>query len=69
MRILDCKSETCQELVKGAPMMIDYLCDECKDAFEDVQKNLTSLGVEFVVNPGIVRGLDYYTKTAFEFVK
>jgi histidyl-tRNA synthetase len=68
MRILDCKSKDCQELVKGAPMMIDYLCDECKDAFEDVQKNLTSLGVEFVVNPGIVRGLDYYTKTAFEFV-
>lgn len=68
LRILDCKSEICQELVKGAPMMIDYLCDDCKAAFEDVQKNLTSLGVDFVVNPGIVRGLDYYTKTAFEFV-
>lgn len=68
LRILDCKSEVCQELVQGAPMMIDYLCDDCKDSFEDVQKNLTSLGVDFVVNPGIVRGLDYYTKTAFEFV-
>lgn len=68
LRILDCKSEVCQELVQGAPMMIDYLCDDCKEAFEDVQKNLTSLGVDFVVNPGIVRGLDYYTKTAFEFV-
>lgn len=68
LRILDCKSPTCQELVKGAPLMIDYLCDDCKEAFEQVQKNLTSMGVEFVVNPGIVRGLDYYTKTAFEFV-
>lgn len=68
LRILDCKSEICQELVKGAPMMIDYLCDDCKEAFEDLQKNLTAMGVEFVVNPGIVRGLDYYTKTAFEFV-
>ena len=48
--------------------MIDYLCDDCKQSFEQVQKNLTSMGVEFVVNPGIVRGLDYYTKTAFEFV-
>ena len=68
LRSLDCKSPVCQELVKGAPLMIDYLCDDCKQSFEQVQKNLTSMGVEFVVNPGIVRGLDYYTKTAFEFV-
>nr|WP_315019548.1 histidine--tRNA ligase [uncultured Aminipila sp.] len=68
LRILDCKSEICQELGKGAPMMLDYLCDECKDAFADLQKNLTAMGVEFIVDPGIVRGLDYYTKTAFEFV-
>lgn len=68
LRILDCKSPVCQELVKGAPLMIDYLCDDCKQSFEQVQKNLTSMGGEFVVNPGIVRGLDYYTKTAFEFV-
>ena len=68
LRILDCKSPVCQELVKGAPLMIEYLCDDCKQSFEQVQKNLTSMGVEFVVNPGIVRGLDYYTKTAFEFV-
>ncbi|MCQ4635910.1 histidine--tRNA ligase [Anaerovorax odorimutans] len=68
LRILDCKSEICQELVQGAPMMIDFLCDECKDAFEQVQENLTNMGIEFVVDPGIVRGLDYYTKTAFEFV-
>lgn len=68
LRIMDCKSPTCQELVKGAPLMLDYLCEECKEAFEQVQKDLTSMGVDFVVNPGIVRGLDYYTKTAFEFV-
>lgn len=68
MRILDCKSEICQELVKDAPNMIDYLCDECSDAFEDVQKNLDAMGIEYTIDPRIVRGLDYYTKTAFEFV-
>lgn len=68
MRILDCKSPVCHELTKGAPMMLDYLCEDCRTAFEDLQTNLTSLGVPFVIDPGIVRGLDYYTKTAFEFV-
>ena len=68
MRIIDCKSESCQKIVQGAPMMIDYLCDDCKEAFEQVQKNLDSFGIEYVVDPKIVRGLDYYTKTAFEFV-
>ncbi len=68
MRILDCKSPIDQELVKDAPMMLDYLCDECKQAFEDLKKNLDAFGIEYVVNPKIVRGLDYYTKTAFEFV-
>lgn len=68
LRILDCKSPICQELVKGAPMMIDYLCDECRQAFDELQKNLTAMGIPFTVDPGIVRGLDYYTKTAFEFV-
>ena len=68
MRILDCKSPTCQELIAGAPMMLDYLCDDCKKAFEELQKNLTALDIPFVIDPGIVRGLDYYTKTAFEFV-
>lgn len=68
MRILDCKSEICQDLVKGAPMMIDYLCDDCKNAFEELQANLTALEIPFTVDPGIVRGLDYYTNTAFEFV-
>lgn len=68
LRILDCKSPVCQELVQGAPLMIDFLCDECKEAFDEVQENLTSMGIDFIVDPGIVRGLDYYTKTAFEFV-
>ena len=68
MRILDCKSPEDQELVKGAPHMLDYLCEECRDAFDQLQKDLDALGVEYVVDPGIVRGLDYYTKTAFEFV-
>ena len=68
MRILDCKSPIDQELVQGAPMMVDFLCDDCKNAFEDLQKNLDALELPYVINPKIVRGLDYYTKTAFEFV-
>lgn len=68
MRILDCKSPIDQELVQGAPMMVDFLCDDCKNAFEDLQKNLDALEIPHVINPKIVRGLDYYTKTAFEFV-
>lgn len=68
MRIIDCKSEVCQEIVKDAPMMIDYLCDDCKKAFEEVQSNLDALGIKYTIDPKIVRGLDYYTKTAFEFV-
>ncbi len=68
MRILDCKSPADQELVKGAPVMLDYLCDECDIAFTSLKANLDAMEIEYVVNPGIVRGLDYYTKTAFEFV-
>jgi len=68
MRILDCKSPADQELVKGAPVMLDYLCEECETAFTDLKSNLDAMEMTYVVNPGIVRGLDYYTKTAFEFV-
>ncbi len=68
MRIIDCKSPVCHELVQGAPMMIDYLCDECADAFSQLKSNLDVMGIQYTVDPGIVRGLDYYTKTAFEFV-
>lgn len=68
MRILDCKSPICQDIAKGAPIILDYLCDDCKSHFEKLQKNLTAMNIEFTVNPKIVRGLDYYTKTVFEFV-
>lgn len=68
MRILDCKSQEDQDLVKDVPNMIDYLCDECASSFEEVKGHLESMGLEYTVNPRIVRGLDYYTKTAFEFV-
>ena len=68
MRILDCKSPVCQELAQGAPHMLDYLCEDCAAAFEDLKANLTAMELDFTVDPGIVRGLDYYTKTAFEFV-
>lgn len=68
MRILDCKERKCKELNMGAPVILDYLCEECKDHFENVKKSLDSLGIEYIVDPGIVRGLDYYTKTVFEFI-
>ncbi len=68
MRILDCKEKGCKELNIGAPMMIDYLCDECKDHFENVKSMLNVAGLKFEIDPGIVRGLDYYTKTVFEFI-
>ena len=68
MRILDCKSPICQGIAKDAPVILDYLCDDCKSHFEKLQKNLTAMNIEFTVNPKIVRGLDYYTKTVFEFV-
>jgi histidyl-tRNA synthetase len=68
MRILDCKSPVCQELVKGAPVMLDHLCADCSEAFSELQQDLSAAGIPFTIDPGIVRGLDYYTKTAFEFV-
>ncbi len=68
MRILDCKSPICQDIAKDAPVILDYLCDDCRSHFEKLQKNLKAMNIEFTVNPKIVRGLDYYTKTVFEFV-
>ncbi len=68
MRILDCKSPVCSKIAEGAPHILDYLCDDCKAHFEGVQSYLTAAGVEFVINPTIVRGLDYYNRTVFEFV-
>lgn len=68
MRILDCKSPICSKIAEGAPKITDYLCDECREHFEQVKNYLDVAGVEYTVNPTIVRGLDYYTKTVFEFV-
>ena len=68
MRILDCKSPVCSKIAEGAPHILDYLCDDCREHFEGVQSYLKAAGVEFVINPTIVRGLDYYTRTVFEFV-
>ena len=68
MRLLDCKSPICKEIGKGAPVILDYLCEECSDHFEKLKKHLELLGIEYSVDPKIVRGLDYYTKTVFEFV-
>ena len=68
MRILDCKSPVCSKIAENAPSILDYLCDECSGHFEAVKSYLDTVGIEFKVNPKIVRGLDYYTKTVFEFV-
>ena len=68
MRILDCKSPVCSEIAAKAPVVLDYLCDDCKEHFESVKKYLSSMGITYKVNPHIVRGLDYYTRTVFEFV-
>lgn len=68
LRILDCKVESCKELVKDAPKITDYLCDECREHFTKLQRLLDVAGLDYTVNPHIVRGLDYYTKTVFEFV-
>lgn len=68
LRILDCKNDNCKKINQKAPVILDYLCDECKEHFESVQKLLSIAGVEYKINPYIVRGLDYYNKTVFEFV-
>ncbi len=68
MRILDCKSPICSSIAKDAPVVLDYLCDDCKEHFEKVKKYLDTMNIEYQINPQIVRGLDYYTKTVFEFV-
>lgn len=68
MRLLDCKSDICSEIAKGAPSILDYLCEDCHDHFEKLKDILTAQGVKYTVNPKIVRGLDYYTRTVFEFI-
>ena len=66
MRLLDCKKEHCHEIAEGAPRTIDHLCEECAGHFEDLKAGLGALGIAFAVNPHVVRGLDYYTRTVFE---
>ena len=68
LRILDCKNPDCKEVAKDAPVVLDYLCDDCRAHFEGLKKRLDALGVSYTVNPRIVRGLDYYVRTVFEFV-
>ncbi len=68
LRILDCKDENCKKITADAPKVLDFLCDECKAHFEGLKAGLDAVGIEYKVNPQIVRGLDYYTKTVFEFV-
>ena len=66
LRILDCKVNSCKEIVKEAPIISDYICEECGTHFESLKKYLAVMGIDFVVDPHIVRGLDYYSKTVFE---
>jgi histidyl-tRNA synthetase len=66
LRLLDCKKPSCQEIAKTAPKIPDYLCPECQLHFQSVQKYLRAMSIAFQLNPRLVRGLDYYTKTVFE---
>ena len=68
MRILDCKEKKCHEITKNAPNILDYICDECSTHFEQVKEYLNLLSIPYVIDPTIVRGLDYYTKTIFEII-
>lgn len=68
MRILDCKEERCKEICRSAPRTLDYLCDDCRAHFDGLKRCLDTCGVKYVVDPDIVRGLDYYTGTVFEIV-
>ena len=67
MRLLDCKNNSCSKIAANAPRMLDHLCDDCAGHFEKVKANLDSMEIEYMINPSIVRGLDYYTKRVFEF--
>lgn len=68
MRILDCKVEDCKKIAADAPRMLDYLCDDCRAHFGQVKALLSAAGIAYTVDPSIVRGLDYYSRTVFEFV-
>src|SRR5699024_10967517 len=68
LRILDCKKKGCIALAEKAPSILEALCDDCGPHFDAVRDLLTSLGIDYVVNDRMVRGLDYYTQTAFEIM-
>lgn len=68
LRVLDCKVPTCKEVLKNAPSVLDYLCEDCSKHHSDLKSKLSNLGISYIENPKIVRGLDYYTRTVFEFV-
>lgn len=68
LRIFDCKVETCHEAVAKAPQMLDFICNECGEHFGQVKEHLAMAGLDYILNPRMVRGLDYYTRTAFEVV-
>lgn len=68
LRILDCKDENCKNILKDAPTILDYLCDNCENHFNEVKKHLSTIGIDYKVDGRIVRGLDYYTKTVFEII-
>ena len=68
MRILDCKTEGCRQYLREAPALLDHVCDDCRDHFEKVTQKLQDIGIHYEIDKGIVRGLDYYNGTVFEFV-
>ena len=68
LRILDCKNPECHAIGLSAPKTVEHLCGECEEHFESLKENLSAMGIGFSVNPMIVRGLDYYTRTVFEFI-
>lgn len=68
LRILDCKSEECNKLCEGVPKLLDYICDDCKEHFDGFKKSLDLAGISYKIDDGIVRGLDYYTKSVFEII-
>ena len=68
LRIIDCKSEICQDIVKDAPKLLDYICDDCREHFEQFKACLDAMDINYTIDTGIVRGLDYYTKTVFEII-
>src|SRR5699024_4524517 len=67
LSILDCKNKKCKAIAKDAPVMLDHLCDECSAHFDSVKSHVAASEIPYIIEPKIVRGLDYYTRTVFEF--